>query len=166
MVALQVEEIKIFTQKLFLGEDFDDFLLKEAQITTFNRFTIDGHIRKNFYTEKEFEQLPSGDFSYWKSIRPICFSLIRGKRLPENFYINLQADSQQVKNFLQNKDISSIQEEQINGLYLHIRYEEEKLCCVTGTSLSVFTLNKSLEREWDKWVKEFLKEKEIAANEC
>lgn len=164
MVALQIEDMKTLTQKLFLGEEFDNFLLKEAQITTFNRFTIDGHIRRNFYSKEEFEQLPSGEFSYWKTIRPICFSLIKGKRLPESFYISLQADFQKIQNFLQNSSISSIQEEQINGLYFHFRYEEGKLCCVTGTSLSVFTLDKSLENEWDEWVKEFLKENEIVVN--
>ena len=51
MVALSIDDLKSFTKKLFLGTDFDDFLLTEAKIVTFNSFTIDGHIRRGFYTE-------------------------------------------------------------------------------------------------------------------
>ena len=49
MTAEQIEDIKGLTSKLFLGESFDAFLVREAQIVTYNSFTIDGHIRKNFY---------------------------------------------------------------------------------------------------------------------
>ena len=42
MIALKIEDMKQFTASLFLGEVFDSFLLKEAEIVTFNMFTIDG----------------------------------------------------------------------------------------------------------------------------
>lgn len=42
MVSLQIEEIKEFTRQLFIGTTFDHFLLREAQIVTFNSFQIDG----------------------------------------------------------------------------------------------------------------------------
>ena len=42
MIALRIEEQKKFTSGLFIGELFDQFLLREADIVTFNRFTIDG----------------------------------------------------------------------------------------------------------------------------
>ena len=45
MIALRIEDIRQFTAKLFVGETFDHFLIKEAEIVTFNVFTIDGHIR-------------------------------------------------------------------------------------------------------------------------
>ncbi len=35
MIALNIEEMKPFTTKLFVGEVFDRFLVKEASITTF-----------------------------------------------------------------------------------------------------------------------------------
>ena len=44
MVALKIEDIKTCTAKLFLGGEFDSFLVREASIVTFNRFTIDGHV--------------------------------------------------------------------------------------------------------------------------
>ena len=54
-----------------------------------------------------------------------------------------------------------IRPEQVKGLYLNIRYEEGKLNCVTGTSINFFTLDKSLDMEWDEAVKLFFKEKKI-----
>ena len=50
MIALKAEDVKTFTSKLFLKEDFDSFLVKEVNIVTYNNFTIDGHIRQGYYT--------------------------------------------------------------------------------------------------------------------
>ena len=55
--------------------------------------------------------------------------------------------------------------DQVNGLYLNIRYEEGKLFCVTGTSVSIFTLDKTLDMEWDQAVRSFLKKNEIIFEE-
>ena len=40
MVALKIEDIRLFTEKLFLKEDFDHFLVREISIVTFNRFEM------------------------------------------------------------------------------------------------------------------------------
>ena len=53
MVGLKIEDVKGFTSKLFVKEDFDLFLVKEVQIVTFNSFSIDGHIRKGYFSEEE-----------------------------------------------------------------------------------------------------------------
>lgn len=163
MVALGIEELKQFTQKLFLGTEFDDFLLKEADIVTFNRFTIDGRIRQNFYPEEERKAQAFQEYSFWKVLRPVCFSLIKGKRLPGSFHVDLQADKKRVEKFLECRQLGAFTPDQVQGLYLHIRYEEGKLVCVTGTSLTIFTMDRSLEREWDLYIEEFLKKIGIAS---
>ena len=56
MIALKIEDMKQFTASLFLGEVFDSFLLKEAEIVTFNMFTIDGRVRHGYYSEEELEE--------------------------------------------------------------------------------------------------------------
>ena len=53
MVALKVEDVRSFTSKLFVKEDFDRFLVKEINIITYNSFTIDGHVRQGYYTQEE-----------------------------------------------------------------------------------------------------------------
>lgn len=52
MVALKIEELKDFTRKLFVEEVFDWWMMREAVITTFNMFTIDGRIRKGYFMEQ------------------------------------------------------------------------------------------------------------------
>ena len=56
MVALKIEEQKKFTEGLFLGELFDSFLVTEANIVTFNSFTINGRVRRGYYSDEELEE--------------------------------------------------------------------------------------------------------------
>ena len=83
MIACNICDIKLFTKKLFIGETFDRFLLKEAEIVTFNTFSIDGRVHKSFYSEEERAEGQIEEYSTWKTLRPFCFSLIKGKKLPD-----------------------------------------------------------------------------------
>ena len=160
MVALQISDLRQFTKKLFLGETFDKFLVKEATIVTFNTFTIDGTVRHGYYSEEELEEGRIEQYSSWKVLRPFCFSLIKGNKLPESFSIILKLAPEATANFLQ-KRCASFAPEAVGGLYLNIRYEEQVLCCVTGVSLNQFIMDKTLEREWDDAVRSFLKRAEL-----
>ena len=60
---------------------------------------------------------------------------------------------------------SGLLPDQVGGLYLNIQYENGEMYCITGTSLQVFTMDKSLEREWDESVRQFLKKHGIAFEE-
>ncbi|MDK2968182.1 MULTISPECIES: DUF5721 family protein [Lacrimispora] len=160
MIALNIEEMKPFTSKLFVGEVFDRFLIKEASITTFNTFTIDGAIRSGYYTEDEKEALNLGELSTWAMMKPFCFSLIKGKRLPKSFKIVMQLPKEDTERFLSERQIS-LHTSEVKGLYMNIRYEDDRLTCVTGSSVSVFTMDKTLDQEWDQEVKAFLKQNQI-----
>ena len=164
MIALKIEDMKQFTARLFMGETFDHFLIREAEIITFNVFTIDGHIRQGYYSEEELEENQLEELSSWKMIRQYCFSLIKGKKLPGSFQIVLQMPPQAVEKFVAARQMP-LRADQVNGLYLNIRYEEGKLFCVTGTSVSFFTLDKTLDSEWDQAVRSFLKKNEIIFEE-
>ncbi len=160
MVALKIEDIRLFTEKLFLREDFDHFLVREISIVTFNRFEIDGHIRAGYYTEEEREQLESKELSAWKMLRPVCFFLIKGKKLPESFSIALQLKPEDAGKLMRESGLE-IAPETIQGLCLNIRYEDGRMVVTTATSLEFFTLDKSVDREWDEALRSFFKEKEI-----
>ncbi|WP_077609412.1 DUF5721 family protein [Clostridium sp. Marseille-P2415] len=161
MIALRIEDIKPFTSKLFVGEVFDRFLVKEASISTFNTFTIDGTIRPGYYSREEIEEKKIGDLSAWAMMKPFCFSLIKGKKLPGCFRIIMQLPKDGAERFLAARQIP-LMPDQVKGLYVNIRYEEERLTCITGTSVSIFTLDKTLDEEWDQAFKAFLKQNEIS----
>lgn len=160
MVALQISDIKAFTKKLFLGETFDWFLVKEATIVTFNTFTIDGAVRHGYYSDEELEAGRIEQYSAWKVLRPFCFSLIKGNKLPESFSIILRLPPDQTERFLKER-CASWTPEQVGGLYLNIRYEDHVLNCITGVALNQFTMDKTLEREWDDMLRAFLKKQQI-----
>ncbi len=141
---------------LLLKETFDEFSIIEGEITTFNKFTIDGYIQKDFY-----EEAPEHAFSYWKDLREFCFNIIKGKRTPLNFKFILSLAKKDFENFLVSQKIQGFQPDNIQGLYLNFKYDGTNLQCVTGTSMNLFTLDKSVEKAWDEYVKNLFSEKGI-----
>ncbi len=165
MIALKAEDVKSFTTRLFVREDFDAFLVKEVNITTYNSFSIDGHVKQGYYTEEEQEENQIEEFSSWKTLRPFCFSLIKGKKLPGSFRIVLQLPKAGTEKFAARTGVG-IDGSQIVGLYLNIRYDNGEMYCITGTSLKFFTMDKTLDLEWDKAVRQFLQSHEIPCTEA
>ncbi|MCI5870297.1 MAG: DUF5721 family protein [Dorea sp.] len=137
---------------LLLKETFDQFLFIEGEITTFNKFSIDGFLQSDF-----FDEPPKSTYSLWKNVREFCYNIIRGKRTPLNFKIVLSLPPASVPGFLARKGISGYHPEDIQGLYLNFHYDGSTLQCITGTSVRTFTLDKTLEREWDTYIGDFLK---------
>ena len=164
MIALQIQDIKQFMSKLLLSQTFDNFLLIEGSITTYNTFRIDGRLHKSFFTEEENEAqgLEERAFSLWKEVKPFCLELIKGKKTPLSFQFVFQLSKENTGKLLLASGITSIQPENISGLLLNVRYDNGNLSVITATNLSLFTLDKTLEHAWDDLVKRFLKQQEIS----
>lgn len=144
-------------QHLLLKPTFDAFSLIEGEITTYNTFKIDGYLHKSF-----FEEPPEKNYSLWGDIREFCFQIIRGKRTPLSFRFILSLPQEQFADFLSRHEIAGIRPSDIQGLYLNIRYDGTSLQCTTGTSVSLFTLDKTLENAWDHSVRQFFLTHELA----
>ncbi len=164
MIALQIQDIKIFMNKLLLAQTFDNFLLVEGNITTYNTFRIEGRVHKDFYTEDEIEEkgLENREFSLWKEVKPFCLELIKGKKTPLGFKFTFQLSKENTAKLLASAGITSLLPENVSGLLLNIRYDNGSLNVITATNLNLFTLDKSLEHAWDDMVKRFLKQQEIS----
>ena len=89
----------------------------------------------------------------------------QGKKLPGSFRIVLQLPKAGTEKFAARTG-AGIEGSQIQGLYLNIRYDDGKMYCITGTSLNFFTMDKTLDLEWDKAVKQFLQSHEIPCTEA
>lgn len=164
MIALQIQDIKHFMSRLLLSQTFDQFLLVEGRITTYNTFRIDGRLHKDFFTQEEIEDvaLNDRDFSLWKEVKPFCLELIKGKKTPLGFQFVFQLSKENIEKLLTSSGITGILPENVSGLLLNVHYGNNQLSCVTATNLNLFTLDKSLEHEWDNLVKRFLKQQEIS----
>ncbi|MBQ5951059.1 MAG: hypothetical protein IJL66_02785 [Lachnospiraceae bacterium] len=165
MNALLVKSVKPFTAQLFLRETFDRFLLQEAVFVTDFTTTLDGRVIREGLSEEELKALPDPFLLPWSRIRPLAFQVIKGDKLPRSFHIVLGLARPQIEALLR-KDGVDFPAEQVGGLFLNIRYEDARLTLITGTALTAFTLDKSVENLWDKSVRAFLAQKEIDFDEA
>lgn len=157
MIALALPQVKECMAKLLLSETFDPFYFIEGEIVTFNTFTMDGYLKKDFF---EQEEAPEREYALWKDVREFCFSLIKGKRTPLSFKFVLGLSDSNIEKLLLQQGLD-FKPQDVRGLYINLKYDGQKLQCVTGTAMNLFTMDKSLEQAWDKMVQKFFAQKEI-----
>ncbi|MDO4331551.1 MAG: DUF5721 family protein [Eubacteriales bacterium] len=166
MTSFYITELKNFMSKLLATNCFDSFLLAEANISTAVEYTIDGHINKDFYTREELEdeQICPYDFSPWSAMRPICYEIIKGKRSPSRFKFVFHLMPDYVPGVLKGAD-DSITPDQVKALVLTIKYENGAASIITGTAFHTFLMDKTLDAQWDKTMRQFLAKKGILYSE-
>jgi hypothetical protein len=162
MRAFQIQDVKIFMSHLLLSNTFDRFLIQEAAITTFCTFQIDGHQNADYFSDVDQKSDPAAiqDYIFWKQVRPFCFSLIKGKKTPSHMHLVFALSPANLQKLLEQNGLS-LSRQDIGGLYLNIRYDGRQLLATTGTSLHLFTLDKTLEHLWDSLITSFFKKHQI-----
>lgn len=163
MTAYKITELKKFMGKLLATDCFDTFLLKEAVITTYNTFTIDGHLEKGFFPTEEWEDpsIRPYELSCWSDIRPICFSLIRGKKTPTGMKFVLHVKPDIREKLIAGSEVN-IPAGYVKDFVLTIRYDGLTMTCITGVSFSGFLPDKTPEKLWDEAFGRFLVKREIS----
>jgi len=163
---------------LLTTDVFRDFELSGAQITTFMSFSIDGTWHPSFFSQGEDRQdekdsaagdgMPSGEggrtadtghltghLTPWKNAAPVIFSLIRGKNPPLSMKLVLRLMDPQMQKLVSHTPLSYAPDD-IKGVFLNISYDQGKVTCTTGTSLRIFTTDRSLDLLWDDAAEKFL----------
>lgn len=163
MTALEIKNVKQFMNSLLLTDTFNIFLLEEAEVMTYSTFNIDGRINKAFFDGDS--EKPVYDFSPWSEICPHVLNLIKGKHTPTAFKFTLQLKPEFVSNVLKDQD-TTLTPEIIKALVINIRYENDRLLLVTGTSLNTFVMDKSLDPIWDKTMMKYLSKHGIEYEEA
>ena len=95
------------------------------------------------------------------TLRPLCFDFIKGKKTPLGFKFSFRLSDSNTEKLLGQSGVS-LSLADVAGLFLNIRYQEGKILVTTGTSLRLFTTDKSLDHAWDAMVQRFFKQKEMA----
>jgi len=155
MIGLSIPDLKDFTNKLFRESTFDSFQVMEADFVTAISITMQGRL-----TQPEAGR----EFTAWQDIRPLAFQVIKGTKLPRSFKIILRLSNENAE-----KTISRLglpyKPQDVAGFYLNVRYEAEKITCITGCSMNTFTMDKSLEKEWDGVIRRFFRHHQIVFEE-
>ena len=153
MIHLKIKDINNFMQHLLVQDTFHHFLVYEGEICTSNLFQFDGHINKKFYNHDEPEALTE-DFISWETIKPICFQMIKGEKVPTKIKLVFAFPKGSYEKLIADCGIH-ISPEEIGGLYLHITYENGLVKIITGTTLNTFTMDKTLDHYWDHLMQKF-----------
>ena len=166
MIALEIPEVRVFMNKLLCTETFDNFLLQEASIQGSISYHIEGVLHTDFYSEEELEleHLAGLSFVPYGKVRTQCFDLIKGKRTPSFFKFVLLLSPANLEKTLSQTG-SSLTTQDVTAAFINLKFQNNKLLLTTGISYHTFTIDKSLDREWDILIKKFLKNHEILFEE-
>lgn len=166
MLALKINDVREFMNQLLIGETFDHLQLVEASITTFNTFSIDGTLKRDFFDTDTCDILDQSSITYslWKEVKPYCYSIIRGKRTPLHFRIIFQLTKKQT-DFIVRKLNNRITPDLVKGLFLNLQYKNKELLCTTGISLQTFLPDKAPEHLWDSEVLTLFRRQKISFEE-
>ncbi|MDD3173912.1 MAG: DUF5721 family protein [Herbinix sp.] len=164
MISLNVTEVKPFMAKLLTNTTFDSFLLREMELATFTNFTITGLLNEAFFSKEELEEREDKHFILWCDVRQAVFSMIKGNKTPLSLKIVFQLPTLLCEELVQRSG-GRLKSEDVGGLYFNIRFEKGELHIITGTAIKTFTMDKTLEQEWDIEVKSVLKNNGIVFEE-
>ena len=160
MIALKIVDVKNFMGKLLLHEVFDNFLVSDVEIVTSNEFKINGRFNKNWFDESDKEEMKEKEYVSWKELKGLVYQIIKGNKTPYSMKIVLQLSKDNTKKVVERAG-NGFSMDDVDGLFLNIRYEKDELMLVTGTSMKTFTLNKAIEQEWDENIGRYLRHYEI-----
>ena len=160
MKSIEIQNVGTVTFMMFAKDAFDGLLLVEANMNVLVNYSIDGRINQGFLEEEDKEDFRyQNEYAYWGDIRQFCYDIIKGKKVPVGLKFIFKLSKENVPQFLQRNGIKDVEPDVIKGLFMNIKYENEKLTCVTGTSLSTFDLHdKRIEDAWDYEIAKFIEQ--------
>ena len=158
MLSLVFHDLKKMTALLFTENSFDRFLLKSASLSAMLSVTISGEKDPDFFSEEEREKEMQESFVRYETVRPLLFSLIKGKRPPLSFRIILITDKNTTNSL---KVKSGFSGAEATSLSMNFSFKNGVLTLSSGVSYSGFTLDKSLEALWDQTIRNFLDQKDV-----
>ena len=155
MISLTIKDTKNFMSQLLIKETFDTLYISEADISTAITSSINGSINKDYYTNEEYEQLSLKKYSTWSTVKPICFDIIKGKKVPSSMKIVFILPENICESIISYYSLPFSLSD-ISALCINVRYINGNVTITTGSSLNIFTLDKAVDNALDDYIKKFL----------
>lgn len=165
MIALQMDNVKPFMNKLLKDTVFDEFDVVTMDLHLGINIHIEGHLNMDYYSEVEREELLDQSYIRWADLKPTIRTLIMGNKTPLSMKIVLMVSKKGTRTLV-DKSLLSFVPEDVNGFYLNLVYENNTLKLTTGTSFKLFTLDKSLEKYFDETITKFLVKHDLPFSIC
>lgn len=148
MKMYRIEDVKEFMSLLFLQEIFDKFCVGSMELKTLVPISIKGNLMSDWLSEENQERYGGYEYVPWHLLRPVIFSLIRGKQTPLLLRINFV-------HYMDNGDCGGFR----------IQYENNELNCISSYTPANFSLDKSMEQLWDEKCSDFLLRNQIVSTQ-
>lgn len=161
MQTVQILDIKAFMQLLFQTNELDSYEFVSGELQTQMKYTFDGHMNHSFFSDEEITQynLEHATYLPWLLAKDKVFQLIKGKKTPAQMKLVLRLSPSQMEILLQNT--TNYTANDIDGMFVNILFQEQKLNVILGISYKIFSLDKSLEDDLFSFFTTFLKQKQI-----
>lgn len=153
MKSFPIENIKEFMNDLLVQEKFDSFYLFEARVKTAYDYYVNGKIHYEFFDGGD-EEKPTTEYAEWKDIKQTIFDFMKGNKLPLRFKIVLMFNRENIERLIEMNNLPMTVND-VGALFMNIIFEEGTLSVITGTSMKMFTMDKSLEQLWDDTVNKY-----------
>lgn len=162
MQAIEILDIKQFMRLLFQTDTLDHYEMVSAEIRTDISYSIDGKLNQSFYNKDELSllQLEKNFFLPWQYAKEKIFSLIKGKKTPSLLKLILKVNPIQAEDILSLSN-SSLNSNNIDGFFLNIIFQENKLNVICGLSYKIFTMDRELENYFSENIITLFKSKDI-----
>jgi len=139
MLALAMDEsaVKNFMGNLLREDIFDNFDVRNVELLTTTRITIDGKLEN-----VDSNISAKGVFSSWKDLRPLVYTIIKSGAKPQWIKIVFSYKATEATTIHSNAA----------ALFLNLTYENNGITFTTATSQKEFALDKSLDTIWEEWI--------------
>ena len=162
MLCIKICDVKKFMSMLLVQSVFDNFLLSELDVVTFNAFHINGKINKSWYDTDELDT--EEEYIKWQKVKHHAYQIIKGNKVPSSMKIVFFLSSDN-KERLINRVGGSWQHSDVSRFCLNMKYENGEMILTTGVAYSIFTMDHTLQEQWDYDLKKYLKYYEIEYEE-
>jgi len=151
MLAQELDKstVKAFMGQLLREGIFDIFEVRSIELATATRISIDGLL------ETEAEEGKKPGFATWEALRPLVYEIIKASPKPKYVKMVFSYKADEACNIHPNAA----------ALFLNMTYENDGVSFTTGVSQREFALDKSLDNNWDEWVKAFFARTALAVND-
>lgn len=150
----EIKDIKTFLNGLFKDERYESFYLFSIKLEAAVSYEIDGKINKAFFSEDELSQLNNMEYICWKDVKKTVLDYLNKGKLPVKMKLILMFNKDNVNRLIEMNNIP-IHPNNVRALFMNVIYSDNRLSITTGTSLNVFTMDKTLEELWDKTVEKY-----------
>ncbi len=136
------EDIKHFMPKLLVNTTFDKFEVRNIEINSFAKFSIESNLTKN-----------EEDIISWETMKPYVYNIIKGNKQPKSLKVVFNLSKEEMTKISEN----------FSACFLNIIFENGEVLFTTGSSTKTFSLNKEDEILFDEIIESFLVSSQIPA---